>query len=487
MRPCTVFVSMQGKANRFIRISGREATVVAALTLAGLLTRLYGLSEWHLVGDEYYTVRDTLKSTLSPIDPAYYALTWISFQLFGVSEWSARLPAFLLGTISVPLFYITSRPLIGHRAAAIGTLFVVLSSWHLWYSQSSRFYTGVFLFGMLAYFLYYRAITRNSLKYLAAAMASNAIGILFHATSVLISGSCALFSIIVLTWRRLSDSGLSRRVATAHLSICILAALLASPFLLHILADWRGTGQNWGYGPATLILQVAKYVQIPIALSAVLGLIALAYRNTQEGLFFGLGIGVPTILLVVSSAFMAVRPDYIFYTLPLIFALAGYLCDRAAHAQLRQNIASFALAAVIVATMLPEFISYYTGRRTLDVREAIEFVENAYQPADRILSFVPGANFQFYAKGEYSLERYPGYPYDNAVDWKRALQPYKEGGRRLWILLPVRRHPLAEGLESWLLCNASLVWRKNELRYDYSVMGYEIFLADHPGATRTCR
>ncbi len=467
-------------------LSNTDFLVLTTLTVLALMTRGYGLGEWHLMGDEYYTFYYSAERYKSFINPAYYALVLGSFTLFGVSEWSARLPAMLLGVLCIPVFWITWRSVIGRNAALIGALFIVFSSWHLWHSQFSRFYTGVFLFGSLSYFLYYQAIRDDSLKYLVAALAAMVAGILFHATAVMVPASCGLFSLIALTIKGSEGIDYSKRVMTVHLSLCAVIGLLALPFLWQISENWYETGQKWGYGPAKLALQIVKYVQIPIAGSAFLGLILLLRKDLIKGIFFASGIGLPVLALLIVSPFVSVRPDYMLYTMPLVFVLSAYLCEEISDKRSSNWLASYSLVIIVVVSLLPEMASHYTGKKSLDIREVVAVVEEAHRPGDRIFSLVPGANFKHYATRSYPIEpKYEGYPYDNDIPWEEVLQPYKDDRHRLWIILPIRRQSLAKNLENWLICNAALVWRKSEKRYDYTVKGYQVWRTNGRSCTET--
>lgn len=137
-----------GKAARI------ELFIILALLVLAAATRIYGLSEWALMADEYYTYFKAYDRINTIINPAYYFLTVVCFEAFGVSEWAARLPAFLFGTLSVPVFYVTWSRVIGRNAAIISAILIILSSWHLWYSQQARFYPGVFIFGSLAFYFF---------------------------------------------------------------------------------------------------------------------------------------------------------------------------------------------------------------------------------------------------------------------------------------------------------------------------------------------
>ena len=452
-----------------------DLAILTGLTLLALATRSYGIAEWDLVQDEVFTVTRAAERYTSLRNPAYYVLVMGSFKLFGVSEWAARLPAMLLGTLSVPIFYVTCRSVLGRNVALIGALLIIFSSWHLWYSQFSRFYAGVFLFGLLSYFLYYKAIRLGNPGYLAWAMLANVLGILFHATSVMVPASCATFSAFVLLSKQAAGSDYSRRIATIHLAFCAVSGLTAVFLFWHIVELWYAAKQSWGYGPAGLVLQITKKVQIPIVLSALFGMIFLLQRDVLRGVFFAAGIGIPVVALLVGSAVIPpTRPIYMFYALPLVLALAAFLCEEARQALLKHRFAAHALTIIVIASLLPEWVSYYTGRKSLDVRQAVAFVEDAYQPGDRILSFVK--EFNYYTGNQYPIEPRLGLPRNNKVAWTQVLEPYQDGKQRVWIILRAWRKPLAKEFESWLLSNSSLVWRKYEKRYDYTVKGYEIFL-----------
>jgi 4-amino-4-deoxy-L-arabinose transferase-like glycosyltransferase len=453
----------------------KDLAILVGLILFALVSRGYGLAQWDFVVDEYYTVYEAEQRYKSLTNPAYYALVLGSFKLFGVTEWSARLPAMVLGVLAVPIFYLTWRNVLGRNVALIGALLIIFSSWHLWYSQYSRFYSGVFLFGSLSYFFYYRAIRLDSVRYLLWAMLANVVGFLFHATFILVPVSCAVFSVIVLLWRQSRIQAHSARVAKMHVALVGAAGLIAMPFLWDLGELWYRSEQLWGSSPSALALQITKYVQIPVALSAFFGVILFLQKHRLEAIFFGIGAGVPILVLVIGSTFVAVRPDYIFYILPVVFLLAALLCEEVRLALAHYRIAAHALTLTLIVSMFPEMISHYTGRKSLDIRDTVAFVENVYQPGDRVLSFVAG--FDHYSQNKYPMARRPGNPYDNGKAWAQVLQPYVVGAGRLWIVLPATRNPLANGLEGWLRANASLAWRKYEKRYDYTVKGYQIFVA----------
>jgi 4-amino-4-deoxy-L-arabinose transferase-like glycosyltransferase len=462
-----------------------QLIVVFALTLAALATHAYGLSKWNLIGDEYYTIFRAPERYTSLVNPAGYALVLASIKIFGLSEWSARLPSFLLGILTIPVFYLTWKQVVGKNAALFGAAITIASNWHLEWSQYARFYTGVFLFGSLSYYFYYVAIKEGRLSYLGGALFANLCAFLFHATAIFAPAACGAFSLLLLL---LPETGVrySRRIATIHLLILAAAVVALFPLLWGVLSGWQVNGQDYGYKPIRLMLQLIKYIQVPVAIAAAFGLLLLLKQEIIKGIFFAVGVGIPVTALLIGSGIMYVRPDYVFYAIPLVYLLAGVFCEGTRQALAAQGrLASMGVASVVIISMLPAFVSYYSGKISLDFRQAVQFVEQSFRLGDKIIVFEN--DFRYYAAKSYPIEPYPGYPYSDNVDWKHALQKYCNTDFRVWFILPVRRIPLARGLEAWLLDNASLAWRRYETRYDYTVRGYQIFVTNKvPGSSPAC-
>ncbi len=65
-------------------------------------------------------------------------------------EISYRLPAAVLGTLTVPTLYLVGQTFVGGPAAALGAAMLALSEWHLVFSRQSRMYAPFLLFYILA-------------------------------------------------------------------------------------------------------------------------------------------------------------------------------------------------------------------------------------------------------------------------------------------------------------------------------------------------
>ena len=181
---------------------------------------------------------------------------------------------------------------------------------------------------------------------------------------------------------------------------------------------------------------------------------------------------LPVVFLIGLSVVTTVRPDYVFYALPLFLLSAAYLCDESRKSLANKKLVAHAISIILIFTMLPEFVSYYTSKQSLDVRDAIKFVERDFQVGDKVLPLVDG--FEYYSNME--LEKLPRSAYVESIDWPTELQPYAKSKDRLWVIVPLRRKEISAKLRKWLSENTSLIWQKQSNRYDYTVDGYQIYL-----------
>lgn len=448
--------------------------IICCLTLLALVSRGYGIWEWSIMGDEYFSVAFADERSKSFINPAYYVLVSTSIELFGLTAWSARLPSALLGVLSVPVFHVTCRHVTDRKTALVGSLFIIFSSWHLYFSQLSRFYSGVFLFGVLSYFLYYKALKKDSYVLLAGAFLSNVLGILFHATFIMVPAACAVYSASVLFWMKTKDQFLSDRVAKVHLLVCAIGILASLPFFLEIAVSWSSNGGALGVDPLRTLFDFTEAANIVLITGAVFGCLLMLRRDFPKAIFFAVGIGIPLLGLVVGSVLLpAVRAKYVFYTLPMIITLASFLCAEISLLLPRHRIARYVVAFLIIVSMVPDFISHYTGHMSLNVREPISYIERRYEPGDKIVVFSPAIKFNF--KDHFPDEAW--HVVGSKSVWRQAARQVNRSSHRAWILVDTYRSPrIREDFEAWLMDNAALVWRKGEKRFDYRVNGYEIWM-----------
>ena len=99
--------------------AGEKPVVSTAivLTLLAFASRFYGIWEWDLAGDEYFTAFHSHERFASITNPAYYFIVVVFYALFGESEWISRLPALIIGVASIPVLFATWCRVFGRNAA----------------------------------------------------------------------------------------------------------------------------------------------------------------------------------------------------------------------------------------------------------------------------------------------------------------------------------------------------------------------------------
>lgn len=451
--------------------------IALILLLIAALSRFYGIWLWDLVDDEYFTATHAYERFKSFVNPAYYSLVVLLYEIFGREEWLSRLPALLLSMITMPVLYILCAKTFGRKAALFSVLIVIFSSWHLYFSQLARFYAGVFFFACIAYFYFYKAIYSPRLKHLIFALVASVLAMSFHVTAVFVPFSiAAAYFFIFLFYRKNEDEVVLNNIKL-YLGLCIVFGLVAVPFLFGVLDRWVSTGQSWGYGAILIIPQLVKYIQIPIAIAALFGLLVLFTKNRIAALFFTCTILIPCLFLIAASSFMAVSPSYVFYILVPVVVLAGIACSECQRilSENKQFLLSYFPTALLLALLVPSFASHYLAKISLNFESAEAYVASELKAGDKVLSFIPG--FEANSTSPYELLPFISFERDNGTEWSDALNNVLEEDENLWIVISSKRKPIARKLEHWLFCNAKLVWQDHAVRVDYEVDGYQVFLS----------
>ncbi len=189
--------------------------ITLILTIAAALPRFYQLGELGFYGDEETTAMPALSvseghGARMPSGMPYrraIPFTWlnaISARLFGQDqELSYRVPAAILGTLTIPLLFLMSRPLFGTATALIAALLLSFSEWHILTSREARMYAPFLFFYLATGFTIWRWVSSGHLLYLMSAMALFAITVSLHTLGML----AVIFALIPLGfigWSRIS-------------------------------------------------------------------------------------------------------------------------------------------------------------------------------------------------------------------------------------------------------------------------------------------
>lgn len=455
----------------------RERFFVAVICTAAIISRWYGIGDWPIDGDEVFTYSRALGGEYSwTTNPAIYFIGSICFKLWQPSEFVLRLPAALFGILSIPMFYWVTRRLFGPLAAVFGGILVLFSAYHLDQSQFARYYAPVFFWATLSHFLYYRFFVTNHTKYLLGALVTTLIGGAFHVTFLVIPFANAIFALLTVLISGLKANPENRAAAKKFALLCLFVSLVIALYSIPIIMYWSTESgiRGVGYFGIKEIIQIVKYFGLPVSALALMGLASLLYERLFQGFYFAVLIVVPLMLFGVSSFVLNLRPDYIMSIYPLFFIMSGYYLNRLRDALGRKGYLTLSIFFVVLICMMPDFVSHYMGRGSLDWRKAVAFVQQGSKKGDRILSFEPG--FNFYWADRKQFDPFIGTIFQSGLTSK--LHGYENKQEPLWIVTKEPRQGIHPELKSWLLKNTKVVWELCEKRYDYTFRTIRVYLKE---------
>lgn len=447
--------------------------IVAATLLAAAL-RLFNLGGFGFFGDEYSTVDSAVMMKVT--EPNWPFLFWVSQgvgKTAGINEWTMRLAPALMGISCIPIFFFAGRRAFGEMPMVLCGFLIALSHWHLFHSQSARFYTGVFLFSGLAICWLTRAINTGRASFALAAAVSVSVSGCFHPTGVwpgVAFGAFCLLTIIApsirgqLSWRIVLAFFVP--LALAGGSIFLSAILRTSTFI-------AGTG-GWGYSPSHVLLGWFRGLELPLLAVAGCWLLWMLRGDRPTGWFFALLGAVPLAAMLVAANFVPVRPDYVFASAPVWFILAGAGAAQVASAVNVPLAARAGLILALFAAQLPSAISHHLGNLTCDPRTAYTYVKTHGRDEDLYFhNFVP--MLAYYAGR--SAKQLPRDPKRLAP----LLAEIQAGNNTAWFLIRGSRVGIEnDALADWLARNATIVSRQDAKRIDYEVSTIYVYRYDPP-------
>ncbi len=212
--------------------------------LIALVFRTYALANVPpgMQHDEMFNIRDALRLRPGylPVffpdnygrEPLWMYLLAGALQLFGVGTWSARLPAAVIGTLTVILTGVLSYRFYGRSVGLLAAAFMAVSFWPLFMSRVSlRAVLLPFVQGLAVYTLS-RALQQSHVRWAVAA--GIGIGLLPYTYSI----PGQYFPVVLLAWGWLFVvwPGRNRaRVWKRMAGISILAVLVALPLAIFAL------------------------------------------------------------------------------------------------------------------------------------------------------------------------------------------------------------------------------------------------------------
>ena len=468
--------SLKSALSRMKNIPGLEYWLLGAITLLGLVMRLFQLGTWSLWIDEVYTYNraQIVFSNLGSLPPLSTILIGAFINGRAGNEWDLRLVPALIGAISIPALYFPTKKLFGVGVALLAALLLALSPWHLFWSQNARFYTAMLLFYSLGMFLVFIGMEEDRPVFLIAGLGFLALSVLERKMALFFVPVLVLYA---LAATKLPGFGRPAGLRARNLTPVALPALVFGLYETYVLAF---SGQESGiseflrifigrhHNPARLLLSVIQDMGLPVFLLALAGGAFLVWRRSRAGLFLLIGTLLPLATIIAIAPFTQTFSRYVFHTLPFWLILSAVALKdlvvmiqkagesrpapkaNAKNTRLSPANNGILLAAGVILLLLSDSVSqdtlyygYQNGNRQ-DWKGAFALVEAAVQANDQVAT---------------TRVEIGNYYLDQPVLWTKDLTSSKvvESGRRTWFVVDDRTAFVSPELDRWLQEQARLV------------------------------
>lgn len=286
--------------------------------------------------------------------PLYSLLAKACIMVLGEKEWTARLPAFLCGSLTPPLLYLVGSKWVSERAGLLAGLFLCVSPEAVWYAQDARGYAGAIFFSLAATHLFLVLNLKITPGRAALYILASAAAVYSH----LYTGAVLAAHLAIASFLAVKDRGDKKRltlvsIALGGLALCLL---LYAPFA-HDLASYTRTVGKKTTGRALdfeflvdLILGWSAggshpWLSLPLVIAALVGAWMFAKKSATLFAAYSLALVLALLIPAVLGTFVYAR----FYT----FALPGfYLALACAPDAVLPRLKAPARAAPVTAALL---------------------------------------------------------------------------------------------------------------------------------------
>jgi mannosyltransferase len=455
------------RMNRFLVNLKEQALlqflILGAVTLLSALLRFYKLGEWSFWYDEIFSVNRALIHFSDPVSlitnlprtlwlPISLITSNVFLQYFGVSEWSARLASAIIGTLSIPIFYLAVRKFLGSGVAVIVVLLLAVSPWHIFWSQNARFYTSLTLLYVLAGFTLFFAFEFNRPKFIFLFY----IIFYFALSERLIAGFIfpVIFLYFVVIWLFPFEkpSGLNKKNMFFLLFPFLLIVLYEGFRFLStgesITTDFIDTfaGQQVG-DQARLLAAILYNLSFPIVILSLVSSVYLIYIKSRIGLFLFLSAVFPVLMVILINPISFTKDRYIFMTLPFWLMLSSVAAwEILSNTDSIRKLLALGLVITLLAGPIADDILYYQvnhGNR-LDWKAAFTTVNERSLDGDAYVSWWPQFGPFYLGKKIIPLED---------LDPRVII----ESGKRHWVILDSETMWVNNKMKNWIEQNGQLI------------------------------
>lgn len=448
--------------------------------LLSLALRVRGLVAFPYDQDELYTIveaRDLFHTALKPgIDsrPLYYLLQHPLLDLLPQTEVGLRLLPLLFGMLGVWATWRFAKRVLSASGALIATFLVAISPWHLYASTTARYYSLVYLWAVLAFWLIPEAYDSDRPSRYRLSFLVLLLGTLTHPSFVF-----PVVGLVLALAVMQKDGSLQWRWPTRTAWTWLWGPYASALGLELIVLRLSGRGSALGnletrglMATLRLIPAMVDWMTIVVFAAAAAGAVLLCRSREDGRRRWGL-VAILTVVCVFCALFVAsfytgVYADYGIGMLPITFiAAAAFVVLIVGAPQLS---AAVTLAAIFVfgAAVAPSTASYLSDGTRFDYRGVYARIERD-APSLAVVTW-PVVIQQHYAP---RLRVYELLNRPTTLDSLLA----REGD--LWLVLSVKRYGIVNDdrrlVETWASTHCQFTDGFEHPRFDYRLYRVNLY------------
>jgi 4-amino-4-deoxy-L-arabinose transferase-like glycosyltransferase len=459
----------------------RLALAVIAL---GFALRLYTLASESLWYDELLQA-DIAQGPLLMIFPRLrghaavpldYLISHVWIFLGRGDGWM-RIPAVLVGTLTLPLVYPLGRRLLGRTEGLLLMLLLAVAPFHVRYSQEARPYALLVLGAVLAGYGLWRLRATGRWRYVIPLQIGVLVFALAHFFGLAMLGPLVLFAIIDLLFNRQRGPAMQSLVALGAATLLPVAIYLALGWGQTLFFSTRDYGEalaepekltaeakpDHGLGPQVDAAFIKYEILAPLVggggdislwylnILAGLGLVYLwTRRQYKVSLLLLLWLGLPIVIVITflmfRGAFFASRyiimvvPAYLMLVAVGLLALPRWL--RCAEPRWLSLLALLVLGGFVLADVSADLRRQYQQKNKEDWHLVGDFIARNAGPNDAVIAMRAEPAINWYYPPAWTA---PNYYWD--LDIIKATAARAE---RSWIILSIFSSTVDDEVQAWL-------------------------------------
>jgi len=346
----------------------------------------------------------------------YSLMAHSSITLLGESEFSARLPALVMGLLGIIAAFQIGKKYLGEYCALICALLLSIAAFHIDHSTEARGYSGLALFALLSSLYFLRGLRINTIKEWSLYVAFTVLGCYIQIFMIAVCIAQLFFSFVIFLGEKAGflDLGTApkpyRNFLVALFSAAIVTLLLYAPILPAFLAN-MGKVRLVSVSRIPFLMNLLNAMlpgiktltgSLVYGVTGCWGLYGIFKKDRIFGIYIVAIISLPLLLyLSLNPMFMFER--YFIFALPFVLLIVGYgivMLTQYLPVKYKTGFV-FLCILLIIYLQVPALKRVLTQDRQ-NYREAMQYIEKAGISENSGLVFsigYAGQNFKYYAHG----------------------------------------------------------------------------------------